>query len=303
MEKTPLGMRKYRVLPIPFLLIILFGVSCNTSTDNNRVYELQEERDSLLVLASTNQRELDRMTTFFDEVAACIDSISEQERLLANQVDIETHRRYSPSEMARRLNQLTDIINGQRQRIASLVDSLNNRVDTTRTGGLRSTISYLTAQLSQKEAQINKLKAEISGQKRNIRTLNAKIENLATAVDELTTQNTALTEAVQVQTEIINEGYILVASKAQLKEMGVIEGGGFLKREKIKLGNVSTSRCNKVNIALFTGMPVPGKKVKLLSPAPAGSYSLRQEADRAIITINDANSFWSLSNIMVVQTQ
>lgn len=303
MEAASFSMRKYRVPSLPLLLIILFAVSCNTPTDSSRIIELQKERDSLFVLASTNQRDLDRMTSFFDEVAACIDSISEQERLLASQVDIETHRRYTSNEMTRRLNQLTEIINGQRERIASLIDSLNNRMDTTRTGGLRSTIAYLTAQLSQKESQINKLKAEISGQRRNIKTLNETIEDLTTAVGDLTAQNTALTEAVQVQTEIINKGYILVASKKQLKEMGIIEGGGFLKKEKINLGNVSTSRCNKVNIAHFSSMPIPGKKVKLISPAPSGSYILSQQGDRAVITITDANAFWSLSNIMVIQTQ
>lgn len=290
-------------LSLSLLSAMLLVVSCGGDTTPDRTIELQNERDSLMVLAANNQRELDRMTSFFDEVAACIDSITEQETLLATQVDLETHRRYSSREIAQRLNQLSEIITGQRQRIASLVDSLNNRVDTTRTSGLRSTISYLTNELARKEEQIRKLRAEISGQQRSISRLSAEIENLNETVGYLTTQNTALTEAVKIQTEIINEGYILVATKQQLKSMGVVEGGGFLKSSKTKLSNVNTSQCTKVDIAVFRELPIQSRKVKILSPAPQTSYTIKRNGDMSVLVITDATAFWSLSNILVIQTQ
>lgn len=290
-------------LSISLLSAILLVVSCGGDTTPDRTIELQNERDSLMVLAANNQRELDRMTSFFDEVAACIDSITEQETLLATQVDIETHRRYSSREIAQRLNQLSEIITGQRQRIASLVDSLNNRVDTTRTSGLRSTISYLTNELARKEEQIKRLRAEISGQQRSISKLSAEIDNLTETVGDLTTQNTALTEAVKVQTEIINEGYVLVASKQQLKSMGVVEGGGFLRSSKTKLSNVNTSQCTKVDIAAFRELPIQSRKVKVLSPAPESSYTIKHNGNTSTLVITDATAFWSLSNILVIQTQ
>lgn len=291
------------LLSFTLLSVILLVVSCGGDAASDRTLELQNERDSLMVLAANNQIELERMTSFFDEVAACIDSITEQETLLATQIDIETHRRYSSREISQRLNQLSEIITGQRQRIASLVDSLNNRVDTTRTSGLRSTISYLTNELARKEEQIKKLRAEISGQQRSISKLSAEIDNLTETVGDLTIQNSALTEAVKVQTEIINEGYVLVASKQQLKSMGVIEGGGFLKSSKIKLSNVNISKCSKLDIATFRELPIQSRKVKILSPAPESSYVINRNGDVSKLVITDATAFWSLSNILVIQTQ
>ena len=293
-----------RKIVLSFLLSIALLPSCshdNASAEREAL--LEAERDSLRVLATANQQQLDRMTSFFDEVAACIDSITEQETILASQVDIETNRRYSSHELALRLNQLSDIITDQRNKIAMRVDSLNNRVDTVRTEGLRSTIAYLTNQLAQKEEQINRLQSEISGHKRNIRNLTDKVENLTAAVDELSTQNTALTEAVQVQTEIINEAYVLVATKQELKDMGVIQGGGFLRSAKTDLSSVDKSKCSKVDIATFTRLPANSGKVKLLSPAPRSSYSLTKNGGVTILSISDANSFWSLSNILVIQIQ
>lgn len=298
--------RKIGMKFFPFLtaVVLLHITSCSDSAENDsRTQSLQSERDSLLVLANYNQQELERMTSFFNEVSACIDSISEQEKLLTARMDIETHRRYSSKEIAMRLNQLTDIINGQRQRIASLVDSLNNRVDTLRTEGLRNTIAYLTSQLESKEIQIRKLQAQINGQQRSIRSLTSKVEDLSNTVEDLSEQNTALTEAVQVQTEIINEGYILVATRKQLKDMGIIEGGGFLKSSKVNLSNVNTSACNKVNIAVFNELPINSGKIKILSPAPASSYKIEKQGPSSTLTVTDANSFWSLSNILVIQIQ
>lgn len=285
------------------LLALCFVASCGKKENAVDADALRIERDSLYALANANQRHLELMTSFFDEVSACIDSVTEQERLLTIQIGTESNRRYSQSDVARRLNQLSQIILEQRERIASLVDSLNNRVDTMRTSGLRNTIAYLTKQLTEREAQINRLKAELSGHQRNITSLKERVNQLTNDVDELSSQNTALSEAVQVQSEIINEGYVLVADKKQLKEMGIIEGGGFLRKSKTNLSNISTSHCNKVNIAMFRELPINAKKVKILTPAPASSYTLRQSGDMTTLIVNDANDFWSLSNILIIQIQ
>lgn len=287
------------------LLLLILGsiVSCGNKESTAEAEALRNERDSLYALANSNQHDLELMTSFFDEVSACIDSITEQENLLTIQVNTESNSRYSHQEIGRRLNQLSQIISGQRARIASLVDSLNNRVDTVRTSGLRNTITYLTNQLTAKEAEINRLKAELSGQQHSIINLKARVNTLTNDVNDLTTRNTALSEAVQVQTEIINEGYVLVGDKQQLKDLGIIEGGGFLRKSKTNLSKISTSLCNKVNIAMFKELPIHSRKVKILSPAPASSYTLRHNGDMTTLVITDANAFWSLSNILVVQIQ
>ena len=295
---------KTKFIPICLVFFSLVAVSCGGNSGSGDVASrLLSERDSLKALATQNQLELERMTVFFDEVSACIDSITVQEDHIIDEVDIEKNRRYNSSEIAQRLTRLTEIIAEQRQRIASLVDSLNNQADTSRLNGLRHTIAYLTTQLSLKEKQIQQLRTEISSNQRNIRSLNSRIQDLNAEVGSLALRNTALTEAVQVQTEIINEGYVLVGTKQNLKEMGVIEGGGFLRRSSVNLGNVNTSKCSKVNIALFNELPLNSGKFKILSPTPASSYTVRREGNRATLVITDANTFWSLSNILVIQIQ
>lgn len=284
-------------------IIVSIGLSSCKGNSGQNITELKNERDSLLILANENQRELTQMNTFFEEVSSCLDSISEQERLLVVKSEVEGNGKYGKADIIQRLNQLHQIITGQHQRITSLVDSLDDNSDTTRLAGLRNTISYLTNQLKQKEEQIERLKAEIRGQQRSIRSLNAKVGNLNNEVSILNDKNTALTEAVKVQSQIINEGYVLVASTNQLKEMGIIEGGGFLKKSKVNIGKVNKQNCSKVDITHFKELTINSKKVKLLTPAPSSSYAINKNGSVSVFTILDASSFWSLSNVLVIQIQ
>ncbi|MBO4977733.1 MAG: hypothetical protein J6C67_03330 [Muribaculaceae bacterium] len=296
-------MRKLLYVLLMLAVIVPAMMSCSGEGDTSREDELRNERDSLLALATSNQRDLERMTMFFNEVSACIDSITEQESILVNQVDPETNRRYSRREVARRLSQLEEIISGQRNRIDSLMNTLNDRVDTTRTRGLRSTIQYLTSQLEAKEAQIARLQEQIRGHRQNIDMLQGQVQELTGEVEDLNTRNNELEQAVTAQTEIINEGYVLIADKERLRDLGIIEGGGFLRRTRVNLNRVSREMCSRVNMAQMTSLPIPSTKVKVLSPVPEGSYSISKSNGSSTLTINNPTAFWSLSSVLVIQTE
>lgn len=284
-------------------LLCLAAISCGRSGDSAEVAQLKAQCDSLTRASEMNQEHLQRMTMFFDEVSNCIDSITEQESILTREINPETNRRYSRKEVDERLAQLTEIILGQRQRIANLIDSLNHRADTINISGLRSTIAYLTGQLEQKEQQISTLRAQLASHQADIRNLRTQVSGMAATIDTLVTQNLALADAVQVQTEVINEGYILVGNKTTLKNLGVIEGGGFLRKSKVNLSNVKTSDCSKVDIAQFYSLPLNSDKVTILSAVPQSSYRLTVSGGRTTLTVLDPTAFWSLSNILVIQTQ
>lgn len=295
-------MRKIFITCIVIVSICISLISCTRNNSALAEYmQMERERDSLETLADCNRRDLEMMTSFFNEVANCIDSINEQESLLTTRVDMETHRRYSAREISQRLNQLSEIITRQRERISSLADSLAGRVDTIQSAGMRSTIEFLTRQLQEKENQIEALRAEIQGQRANVRRLTAKVDTLSAAVNNLNAENMALTEAVQVQTEIINEGYILIAGKDELKAMGVIQGGGFLRRSKVVLDRVDISKCTRVNISEFNDLSVASSDAKIISPVPQGSYSFSKHGNGKVLTISNSTEFWSLSNVLVIQ--
>lgn len=52
----------------------------------------------------------------------------------------------------------------------------------------------------------------------------------------------------------------------------------------------------------LTAIPLPGRKAKILTNHPEGSYELTEENGRKTLRITDAHRFWSLGNYLVIQT-
>ena len=100
---------------------------------------------------------------------------------------------------------------------------------------------------------------------------------------------------------LLHQGFVLVATKKELKDMGIRTGGNLFKKSKTNLSNLPTGRFKEVDIRNFNQLKISGKKVSLISPAPASSYSLVQEDSGYRLIINDPSSFWSISNYLVIQ--
>jgi hypothetical protein len=67
------------------------------------------------------------------------------------------------------------------------------------------------------------------------------------------------------------------------------------------MGNIPQDKFKHVDIRKFQTLNLPGKKVKLISPAPDGSYQFEETADGNVLKILDPGQFWSVSNYLVVQ--
>ncbi len=288
---------------IRYLYIICFFLlfSCNSDNSNSTVEKLQAENDSLQVYAEKSRQYIDDMNVYFSSISECLDSISEQENLLLLSVNPETNKKYSKEEIKQRLNLLSDILVRQREKIKSLSDSLNNRKDTLATDGLSKMVKFLTAQLEERENQIQTLRKEISENKRSITLLKTNIKNLSSELSSVNEQNKNLVNAVMEQTQIINEGYILIGDKKKLQQMGVMTKGNLFKKSKLNVNNINLSLCQPVDISKATQIPLNSTKPKILTANPADSYKIEDRGDAKILIINNPNKFWSLSNILVIQ--
>lgn len=282
------------------IMLILQLWSCSGSGDGERISALESERDSMLSVIERQDTQLDQITCFFDSISLCIDSITEQEHLLLAIVDPETNRRFSKKEMHARLELLSDIISRQRERIRLLSDSLNT-VNPENFASLSNMVIYLSEQLEQKKQKVNQLLAEIDSKNRSIRKLTDDLNTTKNQLDEAVTKNEILSEAVVEQSAVINETYILIGDKDKLKSLGVLSKGGFLKKSEFKPGSVRLSDCQKVDIRQLHELPLNSRKPKILSAVPDNSYHWQNANGMSILVIDNANSFWSLSNILVIQ--
>lgn len=286
------------------LAIALAVVVTSCGVDRAEYDRLAAERDSIAGVAANTNAELAELNGYLGDVASCVDSISTQEKMLLVNVDPETGRTLNRHEIRDRILQFAQIISRQRSRIAELTDSLNSKKangSAEQVKRLTEMITYLNAQLEAKEAQMNTLRNELANSKRSISELTQNVASLNESNAMLTSENETLDRTVAEQTERLNEGYFMAKPKKELEQMGILKDG-FLKKGKFDAGNVRISDCQKVDIRHFNEVNLNSKKPKLLSQAPAGSYTFEKVGDNKYrLVILDTAAFWSLSNIVIIQ--
>ncbi len=277
--------------------------SCGDKQEGSAFATLLAERDSLSNIAKNNEQQIADMNVFFDSISACIDSIAKEEEMLYVTVNPETGRRYSRHEMQERVAQFKEILSRQRRRIADLSSRLNKDKNLGDVSKLNSIIDYLNSQLDAKDAQMSKLQAELASSRRQVGELISSVNSLKENVSALENDKKSMGTVLTAQSDMINECYVKIASKKELERAGILTGGGFLKKKKVNYSAFSPATFQRVDIRHFTQVNINGKKPKLLTAVPAGSYSLRKAGDgQWLLSISDPTAFWSVSNYLVIQT-
>ena len=81
--------------------------------------------------------------------------------------------------------------------------------------------------------------------------------------------------------------------------------GGFIglgKSNKLN-ADISDEKFTKIDIRKTQSISIPGKKPKLVTSHPAGTYEISGEGDEQIITITNYEEFWKTSKYLVIIVQ
>lgn len=285
-------MRKF-IVSTAAVIVMMSVASCG-----NKVGELQQQVDSLQTALLQSEGDYNRLNDYLSVISDGLDSISAQEQGLL----VRTPESPLPSreEMKNGLKTLKNTLQEQRDRIAKLESDLSKgRGDVKKLQGI---IAYLKEQIEAKDAQISDLLEQLDKS-------NMTVAQLTTRVGNLTQQNvlqevkiTEQEDVIQVQDQMLNEGYIKIGSKSELKNAGLLSGG-FLKKKKLDVSQIDASMFQKVDIRQVTEIPIPSKSVKVLSAMPADSYRLDEDGKSTTLVITNPGRFWSVSNFLIIQTK
>lgn len=274
-------------------IIVMSVASCG-----NKVGELQQQVDSLQTALLQTEGDYNRLNDYLTVISDGLDSISAQEQGLL--VRTPESPLPSRSEMKEGLNTLKNTLQEQRERIAKLEQEVSQGKGNVKK--LQGIIAYLKEQIEAKDAQISDLLEQLDKS-------NMTVEQLTTRVGNLTQQNvlqevkiTEQEDVIQVQDQMLNEGYIKIASKSELKKAGLLTGG-FLKKKTVDFSQIDASQFQKVDIRQVTEIPIPSKSVKILSSMPADSYTLQEDGKSTTLVITNPGRFWSVTNFLIIQTK
>lgn len=276
-------------------------VSCTDKAASEREAEANRTIDSLQALCNTQVVELNQLDNVMTLMTNALDSINGgRERLLCF-TDVETGTRLTRQQMLARLEEFSDLLTRQRQRIDSLESSLSDQSGQT-LESMREMIGFLQRQLNEKDAEITRMYSELNASRSTIRRLQNTVSELRDANDSLNTANDRLHTAVVTTNDASNEGYVLIAEKQRLKDLGILVSGGLFRKAKLQLSAISPQYCMSVDIRVFDGIRINSRKAKILTPMPEGSYVFSNRGDHTVLQILNSSAFWSVTNYLVIQT-
>ena len=278
-----------------FLFLVLFLVACS----GNKQYSLEERIDSLQKENARKDRDINDMTTYVSLLADGLDSIAKQEDMLFYTNKGREGTIVDKEQLRKNLDMFEETLNQQRQRIAQLADSLKARGE--KLSNLSRLVTFLNQQLDEKNAVINDLRSELQNKNVNISQLQKKVTALTEDNTQLNQRVETQVQALKVQTEIINEGFIKIGTKKALTDLGIITGG-FLKKKKVNLNAIKQDQFMRVDIRYFKEIPLNSGDPKILTQMPASSYRITKTSkNQSVLYILDPTAFWSISNYLIVQ--
>ena len=274
---------------------LLYGCSDN----GKQLRLLQASLDSLKYVNNQREKDMKDMTSFVSMMSDGLDSIAHQEDILIKNRGHEGMY-IDRDQLKHNLDHFAEMLSQQRKRLAQMEDSLRARGSEMQK--LRNLINVMQQQLNEKDLQIASLRSDLEQKNLSISQLQSRIKTLTETNTKLGERMEKQLKVIRAQDEMINECYVKIGTKSELKELGLINSG-FGKKTKIDYQKLQKSKFMRVDIRRFTEIPLNSSNPKILSPMPSSSYRIVNNSNgTTTLRILDPTSFWSVSNYLIILT-
>lgn len=290
---------KSQLTVLLYLGPILLCAGCSHEQNSDFLSRIMEERDSLMTVTHMQTERLDAISTLMNTVNSAVDSISESENLLFFKANKEGN--FSRQDAIDDLTRYELLLNRQQQKIDELRIRLGD--SSPESEGI---LKVMQQQLDAKDLMIDKLKKQLAQKdvdivrlRKTISTQHSTIVRQEDSISELTEVNTAQTNALMRQDEMLNNCYVMIATKKQLESSGVVKKGRIVSD-----GTINNEAFIKVDIRKATEFSFQAKRPKILSAMPQSSYMLvNNNTNNYTLRITDPTAFWGITSYLVIQTE
>ena len=245
-----------------------------------------------------NMAEMDEMNLFLDAVNTSMDSVVNMEGgILRTSGESPMSKK---EQIKQNLEAYKMMLERQRERISILEAKLKD--GDAKSKKMLQTIQALKKQIEEKDKTIVELTEELEKRKFDIVTLKSHVDKLNTNVAQLKEEKAEQEKALEAQSDMLNEAYVVIGSKKELKAAGLMTGGSLFKKSKLDMSKVNASAFRKIDIRNVKSFKIPANRYEILSQMPSGSYKVSKNDDgTSTLTITDATRFWSVTNYLVIK--
>lgn len=286
-------------------LLVLFAscaflASCNVER-SEKYQTLLAERDSLYTEAVAAKGGFDQALNTINEIEDALESVRAAEGII-----MVENQEGNTNKAVSQINAIQQTLQENRNKINDLEKSLAEQGSKSK--ALAQTVSRLKTQLEEKDNFIASLKQELQSTQAQIADLNNQVADLNDDIltlndniENLNVQNAAQQATINSQDAALNTVWVCIATAQVLKDKGIITKGGLFQPSELSKQGFDKTQFMQADKRDLSSIPLNTKKSTLMSNHPEGSYELVQNEDGAqVLNIIDKDSFWSVSNYLVV---
>lgn len=279
---------------------ILFLI-CSCGHSGSDIKELEKERDSLRQINKEQVEKLNGYGKTIETVNAALDSIAYQEKMIF--VNDNREIPITKEDVKHNLARFETLLKKQEEKIRLLEKQLSESNDSYSQS--LSLISHLKEQVSEKNIQIAQLKSELEKKNVDLARLKGQVESQkltistqTTTIKELNQRTQRQGEALARQDAILNNAYVLIGSKEDLKRKGILKKGKLVADAAL-----DRSKFAKVDIRHWREVSFTAKRPRILTNMPSSSYELTTTGNKNFtLTVKSPSDFWRISTYLVIQT-
>ncbi len=276
-------------------LFIATAAILASCTGGPKKSDLITENDSLKNVIASRDAALDEMINAINIVEEGFKAINEAQGRV--NLEASSAEQSKMASLQKDINFINETLQKNKQRIDELEEKLSKSQSYSKQ--LKTMVEKLKAELQEKNKQIIALQEELAQKNIHIDELDKSVQQLTANVGELNATKAANEKLISEQESTLNSVWYAIGTKSELKEMKILDGkkvlsdkganmSYFTKADKRKLETVETHE----------------KSAKLLTTHPEGSYKLQRNSDKKyVLTITDADKFWSVSKYLVIQVR
>jgi hypothetical protein len=285
-----------------FFFLIAFAfiiVSCTNREQEQAALEQAEfaraEKDTLE----------NALVNTMEEINNNLDRIREKQGIISMTNPENLSRK---EEILNNISLINSLIENNKKKIEELSQQAR------RLGKEKSALTRLAdqtrARIQKQESEISELKEKLSQESFKVADLNKKLTELQMTNEDMQVERTLLIENNAQLDRDLNKGYFTYGTFKQLSERNLVvkKGGIFGIGKKEALASAyfrNKASFTELDIREATSIPVQGKKPRLLTPHPDGSYEWQHngEEEYSTLKIRNFEDFWSTSRFLIVEVK
>ena len=284
-----------------FVATVVALTSCDMIGGGSNRDQLKAENDSLMLLLTQRNAELDEMMGTFNDISEGFRLINAAEnRVDLNRNAVGEGSLSAKEKIADDIEFIRKQMEENREQIAKLQQMLKESKNNS--AQLKRAVNQLTKELEDKMQRIEELQAELAAKNIRIQELDEAVSGLTAARQQLESENAAKSATIAAQDKDLNTAWFVFGTKSELKEQNILKTRFLGKGEVMKEDNINLNYFTKIDIRTTNQIRLYSKGAKVLTNHPNGTYTLEKD-DKGELTlkITNAKEFWSVSKYLVIQ--